>query len=37
MVAIAEDDVTAGKTGTFDRDDIKRDIRERLAKRGIHE
>jgi Arc/MetJ-type ribon-helix-helix transcriptional regulator len=31
MVASAEEDVAAGGVGTFDRDDIKRDIRSRLA------
>ena len=37
MVAVAETDATAGRVGPFDRGDIKRDIRERLAKRGIRE
>jgi putative addiction module CopG family antidote len=35
MVAVAEEDVAAGRIGTFDRDDIKRDVRQRLAGRGI--
>jgi putative addiction module CopG family antidote len=37
MVAAAEEDVAAGRVGVFDREDIKRDIRERLEKRGIRE
>jgi putative addiction module CopG family antidote len=37
MVAIAEEDVAAGRIGKFDRDDIKRDIRTRLAARGIRD
>jgi antitoxin ParD1/3/4 len=35
MVAEAEEDIAAGRVGTFDRDEIKRDVRERLAARGI--
>lgn len=35
MVAVAEDDVAAGRVGTFDREDIKRAVRERLAEKGI--
>ena len=37
IVAAAEADATAGRMGPFDRDDIKRDIRERLRKQGIQE
>lgn len=37
MVAVAEDDVAAGRVGTFDRDQIKRDVQNRLAQRGIRE
>ena len=37
MLTAAEADVTAGRVGTFDRDDIKRDIQARLAERGIRE
>jgi putative addiction module CopG family antidote len=37
MVNIAEDDVKAGRVGLFDRENIKRDVSERLAKRGIRE
>jgi Arc/MetJ-type ribon-helix-helix transcriptional regulator len=35
MVGVAEDDVVAGRVGIFDREDIKRDVRNRLAERGI--
>ena len=35
MVAAAEEDVAAGRVGVFDRDGIKRDVRARLAERGI--
>ncbi len=35
MVAEAEADVAAGRVGTFDVDDIMRDVRERLAREGI--
>jgi Arc/MetJ-type ribon-helix-helix transcriptional regulator len=35
MVAIAEEDVAAGRIGAFDRSDIKRDVRARLAEQGI--
>ena len=34
MVAVADEDVAAGRVGTFDRDDVKRDVRARLAERG---
>jgi putative addiction module CopG family antidote len=34
-VAEAERDVAAGRVGPFDRDDIKHDVRNRLAERGI--
>ena len=37
MVAVAEEDLAAGRIDTFDRDDIKRDIHARLAERGIRE
>ena len=37
MVAVAEADVTAGRVATFDREDVKRDVRERLQERGIRE
>ncbi len=37
MVAEAEEDVAAGRTGSFDRAAIKRDVREQLAKRGMVE
>jgi putative addiction module CopG family antidote len=37
MVAVAEADVATGKIGEFNRDDIKRDVTERLAQRGIRE
>lgn len=35
MVAAAEDDVANGRIGQFDRTDIKQDVRDRLAERGI--
>jgi Arc/MetJ-type ribon-helix-helix transcriptional regulator len=35
MVAVADEDVAAGRIGTFDRDDVKRRVRERLAEQGI--
>lgn len=35
MVAAAEVDVAAGRVGVFDREGIKRDVRARLAERGI--
>jgi antitoxin ParD1/3/4 len=35
MVAIAEADVAAGRVGTFNRDGMKQDVRNRLADRGI--
>ena len=35
MVAVAEEDVVAGRVDTFDRDAIKRDVRGRLAERGF--
>jgi Arc/MetJ-type ribon-helix-helix transcriptional regulator len=34
MVAVAEEDIAAGRVGTFDREDIKRDIRSRLTNQG---
>jgi hypothetical protein len=37
MVATAEADVANAKVGVFDRNDIKRDVRRRLADRGINE
>lgn len=37
MGAVAEADVTAGRVAPFDREDVKRDIHERLQKRGIRE
>ncbi len=37
MVAVAEEDVAAGRIGAFDGDDIKREIRERLSRRGIRD
>ena len=36
-VATAETEFAAGKIGLFDRDEVKRDVRDRLAARGIHE
>jgi hypothetical protein len=35
MVTVADDDVAAGRVGNFDRDQTKRDVRARLAERGI--
>jgi Arc/MetJ-type ribon-helix-helix transcriptional regulator len=35
MVAAAEEDVAAGRLGVFDREQIKRDVRRRLADQGI--
>ena len=35
MVAVAEEDVANGRLSAFDRQDIKRDVRQRLADRGI--
>ena len=35
MVAVAEEDIAAGRVGTFERADVKRDVRSRLAERGI--
>ena len=35
MVAVAEDDVAAGRIAAFNRDDIKQDVQARLAQRGI--
>jgi putative addiction module CopG family antidote len=37
MVAVAEADVIAGRVAPFDREEVKRDIRERLHERGIRE
>jgi putative addiction module CopG family antidote len=37
MVAAAEEDVTAGRVGTFDRNSIKLSVRDRLAERGIQD
>jgi Arc/MetJ-type ribon-helix-helix transcriptional regulator len=37
LVAVAEKDVAAGRVGVFDRETIKRDVRTRLAERGIGE
>lgn len=37
MVAVAEADVTAGRVAQFDREEVKRDIHERLQERGIRE
>ena len=37
MVAVAETDVAASRFGEFDRDDIKLDVRKRLADNGITE
>jgi len=31
MIAVAEVDVAAGRVGVFDREEIKRDVRERLS------
>lgn len=35
MIAVAEEDVAAGRVGRFDPDEIKRDVRRRLAERGV--
>jgi Arc/MetJ-type ribon-helix-helix transcriptional regulator len=35
MVAIAEADAAAGRVAPFNREDVKRDVHERLEKRGI--
>ena len=35
MVAIAEEDAANGRVGPFDHEDIKRDVRRRLAEQGI--
>jgi Arc/MetJ-type ribon-helix-helix transcriptional regulator len=35
LVAIAEGDVSSGRVGSFDRDDIKSSVRRRLSDRGI--
>jgi Arc/MetJ-type ribon-helix-helix transcriptional regulator len=37
MVAVAEADIAESRIGRFNRDDIKRDVRQRLADHGIHE
>jgi Arc/MetJ-type ribon-helix-helix transcriptional regulator len=37
MVAAAEVDVASSRVGTFDRQSIKRDVRRRLADKGIVE
>ena len=37
MIATAEEDVAAGRLGTFDRDSIKRDIRDQLAQQGVRD
>jgi Arc/MetJ-type ribon-helix-helix transcriptional regulator len=37
MVAAAERDIAAGRVGTFDREEIKRDVRGRLSAHGIGE
>ena len=37
MVVVAEADVTAGRVAPFDREDVKRDVHERLRERGIRE
>jgi len=37
MVAVAEEDVAAGRVGPFDRAAMKREVRDRLAERGIRE
>jgi len=37
MVAVAEEDVTAGRVGTFDRAGLKQEVRKLLADRGIAE
>jgi Arc/MetJ-type ribon-helix-helix transcriptional regulator len=35
MIAVAEEDVAAGRVGAFNRDALKQDVRKRLAERGI--
>jgi antitoxin ParD1/3/4 len=35
MVDVAEEDVAAGRVGIFDREDINRDVRGRMADHGI--
>ena len=35
MVAVAEEDVANGRVGLFDRDALKRSVRERLSRDGI--
>ena len=35
LVSAAEEDMAAGRIGTFDRDAIKQDFRARLAERGV--
>jgi Arc/MetJ-type ribon-helix-helix transcriptional regulator len=37
LVAAAEEDVLAGRIGVFDREAMKRDVRDRLAERGIRD
>jgi putative addiction module CopG family antidote len=37
MVAVAEADEAAGRIAPFNREDVKRDVHERLEKRGIRE
>ncbi len=37
MVAAAEVDVAAGRTGKFNRDEVKQDVRNRLAEQGIRD
>jgi Arc/MetJ-type ribon-helix-helix transcriptional regulator len=37
MVAVAEEDVAASRIGTFDRDEIKREVRNRLSDQGIRD
>jgi hypothetical protein len=36
-IAVAESGIAIGRIATFDRDDIKRDVRNRLAQQGIHD
>jgi Arc/MetJ-type ribon-helix-helix transcriptional regulator len=35
MIAVAETDWAAGRVAKFDREQLKREVRERLAERGI--
>jgi putative addiction module CopG family antidote len=35
MIAVAEEDIAAGRVGVLDRDALERDVRNRLAERGI--